>query len=131
MKSTISKKQREIAKMKAKGLKNTEIGKVVYPNATPLSQRQLVSRELKKPNVAQYQEQIKEIAIKDSNITWKRITDAISDGLDSNRISDKLSAAKQARELLETKQKVEEVKEQITHLPNVDEIQLIRLMRGK
>lgn len=129
MRSTLLKREREIAKMKAKGLKNTEIGAVVYPNANPTSQRQQVSRVLKKPRVAQYQEQIKSIAIKDSNITWRRITDAISDGLDSDRISDKLSAAKQARELLEVKEV--ETEQEIKSLPNVSEIQLIRLMKGK
>lgn len=126
----ISKKQERIARLKAEGLKNIEIAKQEYPRAKPESQAVLVSRELKKPNVAQYVEQMKEIAIKESNITWKRITDAISEGLESERITERLSAAKQARELLEEQKHREEVKQ--VNLPsNMDEIQLIRLLKNK
>jgi len=128
MKSTITAKQRRIVKAKIKGLKNTEIGKIEYANANPTSQRQLVSRELKKRPVAQYYEQTKTIALKEANITWKRVTEAISKGLDDD--NKYLQAAKQAAELLESKSIGD--KEEYKELPsNISEIQLVRLLKNK
>jgi hypothetical protein len=125
-------KQRRIVHGKIKGLKNTEIGKQEYPKDKPISQRQLVSRELKKPAVAQYLEQSKLIALKESNITWRRVTDAISRGLDDD--NKYLSAAKQASDLLDMPRdtKDEELNQALKSLPsNVDEIRLIQLMKSK
>lgn len=145
----ISTKQKRIVKSKIKGLSNKDIGAKEYPEATPESQAVLVSREVNKPHVAQYLEQSKMIALKEHNITWSRIIKPISDALEAGvkRIetneetgeltehetidhNTRLRASKQAQELLQVKQMDEEVKEQLQNLPsNVDEIQLIRLMK--
>lgn len=131
----ISPKQRRIIKAKIKGQKNTEIGKVEYPDANPTSQRQMVSTQLKKPNVAQYYEQSKLMALKEHNITWSRIIRPITDALDFSEgkpidnINVRLKGSKMASEFLESKQMDTEAKEQLLNLPDVDEIQLIRLMK--
>lgn len=137
MKSTIDSRQKRIAELKAKGLKNPEIGARVYPNANPTSQRQLVSRQLKKPHVAQYFEQSKLIALKTHNITWDRVVKPISDGLDwedkhgNPDIQVRLRASKDARELLDlpTKTEDEELKDVLGKLPsNLSELELQRLV---
>lgn len=130
IKSTLSAKQRRIAELKIKGLKNTEIGAKVYPNAKPKSQRQLVSRELKKEAVAQYYEQSKLIALKENDITWTRVMKAVSDGLGDSSIKVRLQAARQASEYLDIPNKsVEDNQELVQNLANVsNEIELQRLL---
>jgi isopropylmalate/homocitrate/citramalate synthase len=138
----ISPKQRRIVKAKIKGKSNKEIAQVEYPNATPDSQTVLVSRELNKPNVAQYYEQSKMIALKEHNITWSRVIKPISEALEATKQNNftgevtidhntRLSASKAARELLEVKQVSPEDKLPLMDkLPDgIDEIQLVRLMK--
>lgn len=125
----ISPKQKRIAKAKLKGIKNKDIGKIEYPEATPESQAVLVSRTLNKQAVVQYIEQGKLIALKKHNVTWDRIVKPISEALDATKIvtshtepdyeivdhTTRLSASKQARELIE-KTTSEEIKEQLKDL---------------
>jgi hypothetical protein len=139
----ISPKQRRIVKAKIKGKSNKEIARDEYPTATERSQEVLVSRELNKTAVAQYYEQSKLQALKEHNITWSRIIKPISDGLNATKQNNftgeittdhntRLSAAKQAMSLLEVKQMDNDTKEQLLNLPNnVDEIQLIKLIKNK
>jgi hypothetical protein len=145
MVKNISPKQRRIVKAKIKGVKNKDIGKVEYPNATPDSQAVLVSRELQKGHVAQYLEQSKLQALKEHDITWSRIIKPISDGLKAtHKIYDKegkvlvsepdlntqMRASKQASELLRVKEEIDPVNPDGLKLPDdIDEIQLIRLMK--
>lgn len=110
----LSDKQKRIAELKSQGLKNPQVGAEVYPNANPTSQRQLVSRELKKPHVAQYYEQGKIQALKSNNINWDRIIKPINDALEAVKVvtshtepdyeipdhAIRLTASKHARELL-------------------------------
>lgn len=113
-------KQRRIIKAKIQGASNKDIGAAEYPQATPQSQAVLISRELKKTNVAQYMEQSKLQALKEHNITWSRIIRPINDALEANKVvilgkgedafadvqpdhTTRLSAAKQARDLMEDK----------------------------
>jgi hypothetical protein len=147
MVKNISPKQRRIVKAKIKGVKNKDIGKVEYPNATPDSQAVLVSRELQKGHVAQYLEQSKLQALKEHNITWSRIIKPISDGLKAtHKIYDKegktiveepdlntqMRASKQASELLRVKEEIDPVSPDGLKLPDdIDEIQLIKLIKNK
>jgi hypothetical protein len=137
----VSKKQKRIVKKHVEGNSNVEIGKAEYPNATPKSQRQIVYQELNKPAVRQYLEQSKLQAMKDHNIGWDRVMNVIDKGLDAKKtdhysgqdkddITTQLRAAKQASDYLELpKDTVEETKEMLSKLPDVDEIQLVRLMK--
>lgn len=123
-------KQRRIVKAKIKGYKHDEIAAHEYPKAKPENRRSIISQELHKPHVAQYYEQSKLIALKESNITWKRVTDAISRGLDDD--NKYLQAAKQAGDLLnlpkETKD--DELKDKLISIAqDADEIQLIRALK--
>lgn len=139
----ITPKQRRIVKAHAKGVKNKDIGLVEYPMANSNSQAVLVSRELKKPNVAQYSEQMKLIALKENNITWTRIAKVINEALDADKMNQftgeitpdytiRLSANKQAQNLLEAKQINDEFKEQLQRLPiGADTIELVRLFKSK
>lgn len=140
MVKNISSKQRRIVKAKIKGVKNKDIGKVEYPNATPDSQAVLVSRELGKDNVAKYYEQSKLQALKEHNITWSRVIKPISDALGAVRSdltgdvhvdhNTRLRASKQAVELLQVKGEIPETESLISKLPDgIDEIQLVRLMK--
>jgi hypothetical protein len=147
MVKNISPKQRRIVKAKIKGVKNKDIGKVEYPNATPDSQAVLVSRELQKGHVAQYLEQSKLQALKEHDITWSRIIKPISDGLKAtHKIYDKegnivveepdlntqMRASKQASELLRVKEEIDPVNSDGLKLPDdIDEIQLIKLIKNK
>lgn len=147
MVKNISPRQRRIVKAKTKGASNKDIGAQEYPNATPASQQVLVSRQLKKPNVAQYYEQSKLQALKEHNITWSRIIKPISDGLSaSTKIYDnqgilmaedpdlntQMRASKQAADLLRIKDEVDPDAAPLNTLPaGIDEIQLVRLLRGK
>jgi hypothetical protein len=147
MVKNISPKQRRIVKAKIKGVKNKDIGKVEYPNATPDSQAVLVSRELQKGHVAQYLEQSKLQALKEHKITWSRIIKPISDGLKAtHKIYDKegnvlvsepdlntqMRASKQASELLRVKEEIDPVSSDGLKLPDdIDEIQLIKLIKNK
>lgn len=137
MVKTISAKQKRIVKAKIQGKKNREIAQVEYPDATQESQDVIMSRELNKPAVKQYLEQTKLQALKEHNITWSRIIKPISDGLEATterrrpNYQVRLAAAKQARELLELKYN-EEIPPEFKSLPsNVDEIQLVRLLKNK
>lgn len=137
MVKVLSNKQKRIVRAKIKGKTNREIAKVEYPNAAPDSQDVIVSRELSKPAVKQYLEQTKLQALKEHNITWSRIIAPISAALHATDRTGKpnhmirLSAAKQARELLELKHS-EELPPELANLPrDVDEIQLVRLLKNK
>ena len=135
-------KQRRIVRAKINGKKQREIGDIEYPNAKLPSKDVIISRELKKPHVAKYLEQSKLIALKESNITWKRVTDVISDSLDAEKqnnftgeitpdYSTRLSAAKQARDLLDLPKetKDEELKEKLLDISeNADEVQLLKII---
>lgn len=81
----ISEKDRRIAKAKIEGKKNKEIGAVEFPEATPESQSVLVSRSLKKPHVVQYLDKGKDLAIRESGLTWKSIIEPIKDGLQATK----------------------------------------------
>lgn len=147
MSTKINPKARRIIKAKIKGTSNKDIGALEYPNATPRSQEVLVSRELTKPNVAQYYEQSKLQALKEHNITWSRIIQPISDGLSAtNKIYDKqgnilveendlntrMRASKQASELLRIKDEVDPDAAPLNSLPaGIDEVQLIRLLKNR
>lgn len=144
-------KQRRIIKSKIKGTSNKDIGAIEYPNATPRSQEVLVSRELKKGHVAQYYEQSKLQALKEHNITWSRIIAPLSDALEAGtkwQTTDeetgevtthetidhatRLRASKQAQDLLRIKDEVDPDAAPLNTLPaGIDEIQLVRLLRGK
>jgi hypothetical protein len=140
MKSTNSlptKKQRRIVKLKIKGKSNKDIGDIEYPNANDVSKRQLVSRELHKSHVAQYHEQSKLIALKENNITWNRIIKPINDALDADKQdgsidhTTRLSASRQAKDLLE-KGISEEAKEQLLEIGNnATELEIIRLIKNR
>lgn len=125
-----SEKQRRIIKSKVEGKTNRAIGKVEYPNAKQGSQDVMVSRELKKPEVALFYEQTKLIALKEHNISWTRVMQAVSDGLDSEKIDVRLRAAKQASDYLDIPNKsVEDNKELLNNLPsNVSELEVQRLL---
>lgn len=133
----LSRKQQQIVKAKVKGHKNKDIAKIHYPKANPQSQASIISSELRKPNVAQYYEQSKLQALKEHNITWSRVIKPISDGLTALNSKEeidhntRLRASKQAVELLHIKEVDQDTREQLLNLPNVDEIQLIRLMQNK
>lgn len=81
----ISAKDKRIAKAKIEGKKNKEIGAIEFPEATPESQAVLVSRSLKKPHVAQYLDKGKDIAIKESGITWTKVIEPIKDALKATK----------------------------------------------
>jgi len=66
----LSVKQRRIAQLKSKGMKNKDIAKIEYPEAKEHSGEVLVSRQLKKPYVAQFVEQGREIALRKYSINW-------------------------------------------------------------
>lgn len=135
--SHISKKQRRIVSKHIEGETNANIGKIEYPNAKPKSQRQIVYQELNKPQVRQYLEQSKLLAMKQYNIGWERVMKVIDKGLEASKydgsddMPTQLRAAKQASDYLELPKDItEEVKEQLQSLPsNVDEIALITLMK--
>jgi hypothetical protein len=136
--NNISRKAKQIANAKIKGHKNKDIGKIQYPNASPASQAVLVSTTLNKPEVVQYMEQSKLIALKEANITWARIIAPINDALTATKASGdtdhtiRLAASKQARELMQDKNMSEETKQQVASLPgDIDEIQLIKLIKNK
>lgn len=147
MSKLITPKTKRIIKAKIKGASNKDIGAVEYPNATPRSQEVMVSRELKKPNVAQYYEQSKLQALKEHNITWSRIIKPISDGLAAQtNIYDKqgilmatepdlntqMRASKQAADLLRIKDEVDPDAAPLNNLPaDFDEVQLIRMLKSK
>lgn len=137
----LSRKDKQIANAHVKGVKNKDIGKIHYPNANPNSQAVLVSSTLKKPHVAQYVEQSKTIALKELGVTWKRIAQTFVDALDANKQNQftgeinpdhaiRMQAGKNLANLMEDKNK-EEVNEVIGNIPNVDEVQLIRLLKNK
>lgn len=113
-----------------KGKTNREIAKRVYPNTKSTSAEVMISKTLHQPEVMEYLEQTKLMALKKHNITWDRIIRPVSEALDAttpiktkkitrddkgNVISEdehltfvtshaiRLSAAKQAQELLRTK----------------------------
>ena len=144
-----SAKQRRIAQLKIQGKKNRDIGEVEYPKAQlgrdgkTYSADVIVSRELKKPAVAQYLEQMKLQALKEHNVTWSRIIKPISDALEAGKRNEsgeitpdhptRLRAAKQGAELLQDKSlERDEVKEKLLDISeDMDEIQMIRLMKNK
>lgn len=134
-------KTKRIIKAKIQGKKHKEIAALEYPNATSQSGVELVSRHLR--NNAQYLEQSKLLALKEHNITWSRIIKPISEGLEAEKqnnftgeitpdITTRLRASKQAQELLQAKDKPEELTESLTSLPpNLDEIEYLKLIRRK
>lgn len=81
----MSEKDRRIAKAKIEGKKNKDIGVLEFPQATPESQAVLVSRTLKKPQVVQYLDKGREVAIKESGITWSKVIAPISDALNATK----------------------------------------------
>lgn len=133
----ISPKDRRIVKAKIKGKTHDEIAAVEYPNAKPENRRSIISQRLAKPNVAQYQEQVKLQALKEHNITWSRIIKPISDGLDAEKqnqftgeitpdLNTRLRASKQAQELLQDKSiSNDEVKEKLLDIKDgADEVEI-------
>lgn len=66
----ITAKQMRIAELKSQGLKNKEIAAIEYPEAHGHAGDVIVSRELKKPHVAQYVDKGREIALKRYSVTW-------------------------------------------------------------
>lgn len=138
MKASVDKRDRIIVKEKIKGKSESEIGRIVYPNQTPKSAQVSVTRRLNKPSVAHYYEQSKLQALKELNITWKRIIQPINDGLEfdnGNGVQSsniRLKAAKMAIELLQSRDMSDEIKPQNIKLPNeVDEIEMQRLLFRK
>jgi hypothetical protein len=142
----LSPKQKRIVKRKIEGLQNKDIGKLEYPTATPASQAVLVSRELKKPNVAQYYEQGKLKALQDNMITWNRIIKPVSDALDATMLAQvegdyydtgipnhttRLSASKRAQELLESIDTTVTPIMDIKDLDSKDEVELQRIVFKK
>lgn len=81
----ISAKDKRIAKAKIEGMKNKEIGAVEFPEATPESQAVLVSRSLNKPHVAQFLDKGKDMAIKESGLTWAKVIEPIKDALNATK----------------------------------------------
>jgi hypothetical protein len=139
-------KTKRIIKAKIQGKKHKEIAAVEYPNATEQSGVELVSRQLR--NNASYLEQSKMIALKEHNITWSRVIKPIDDALEAGKkwteTDDKtgkithhelidhntrLRASKQAVELLQVKGESPETESLLSKLPDVDEIQLVRLLK--
>lgn len=135
-KSLLTKTERKIAKAKIKGKKNQEIGAEVYPNASPQSQRQMVYRELKKPQVAQYIEQTKTIALKEAGVTWSKIVQPFVDAWQAERPdgtpdhTTRMVASKNLAGLMEKPQPQEPAPTQtIEELASVsDEIEMQRLL---
>lgn len=65
----LSPKQRRIINAKLKGKKNKEIAPIEYPNAKEHSGEVLISRELKKPHVAQYYDKELSVLLAEHNVT--------------------------------------------------------------
>lgn len=135
MVNRVSSKDKRIVKARIKGKKLKEIAAKEYPNAKENSGMVLVSRQLKKPHVAQYYEQSKLQALKDLNITWRRVIKPISEGLDfesddkAEAIKIRMSASKQARELLQLKDQQETTQQTQQNIPmDIDEIEVQRLL---
>jgi len=104
----ITKKQAEIVKLKAQGKKQGEIGKALYPNATPQSANTMISRELKKVDVQQALQQ----ALAKNNITIDTALKPIGDALQAEKQNQftgeitadhttRLQASKEALKLLD------------------------------
>jgi hypothetical protein len=65
--------QQKIADLKSQGKTNREIAKIVYPQQKLRNAEVLVSRQIRKPNVAKYIDKGKEYALIKYNMTWNRI----------------------------------------------------------
>lgn len=78
---SITKKQAEIIKLKAKGTKQTDIAKQVYPEQTPNAGSVSVSRQLKNANV---QEALRQ-ALAKHNITVDTAVKPISNALTAQK----------------------------------------------
>lgn len=144
MSATLKAKDRRIVKAKIQGKTDQEIGKAEYPNQKPESARVSVTRRLSKPDVAQYLEQSKLVALKEHNITWSRVVKPISDALEAVKSdltgdvhvdhNTRLRASKQASELLNLPNKTQdsELNQALQNLPqNVDEVELQRMIFKK
>jgi hypothetical protein len=83
----ITAKQKQIAKLKSQGLKQKDIAKIVYPEATEHSGAVLISRELKKGHVAKYVEQGRDIAIKKYAITWDKLISKLNAMLEAEKFN--------------------------------------------
>lgn len=134
-KSLLTKTERKIAKAKIKGKKNQEIGAEVFPNASPQSQRQMVYRELKKPEMAQYIEQTKTIALKEAGVTWGKIVQPFADALLAEKPdgtidhTTRMVASRNLAGLMEKPQPQESAPHTLKELANTsDEIELQRLI---
>lgn len=81
----LSEKQLRLAEMKSQGMKNKDIATALYPNATEHAGAVIVSRELKKPHVAQYVDKGREHALKKYKVNWDRIIFKLDKMLDAEK----------------------------------------------
>lgn len=137
----LSQKQKRIAKAKVRGLSNKQIGEAEYPNANPDSQGVIISRELAKPQVAEYIEGGKQKAIEQLGITWVEILKPRLDALQAVKwneftgeiVTDHLTRLKASESL----EKIIQDKKVVVTTPileraleeGIDEIQLVRLLK--
>lgn len=144
----LSQKQRRIVEAKLEGRKNKEIGKLEYPNATPESQAVLVSRELKKPNVAQYHSKGLSKLLEAGGVTKNQYILNIGQAMQANKVASlagdfyeteipdytvRLQANKQAERFLKFEEQDKELNPELSKAlkGDYDEVQLVRLMKNK
>lgn len=147
MVKNISDKQKRIVEAKIKGLKNKDIAKIEYPQATQGSGEVLVSRQLKKEAVAQYYQQSRDLALQDLNITWRRIISVYEAGLNASKMDQftgeitedhttRMSAADKLAKILPKEQEsappqINEELSKALNDPNVSDIQLMRVLKSQ
>jgi len=138
----LSIKEQEIIKLKSQGLKNREIAKIVYPQATQHAGDVLISRALKKPDVAKYVDQGVERALSKHNIHWDNLIGKLKIMLDADKTNPmtgeisadyavQLNAIKTLISLM-PKQQANNAPSNITELTeainnNVDDVELQRI----
>lgn len=142
----ISPKQRRIVEAKARGLTNQQIAEIEYPNATVASQGVLVSRELHKPNVAQYEAKVLGKLLEAHNVTKSQYIKNIGEAMQAEKMNSftgevtpdyttRLSANKQAERFLKFETEENEEKrrlgEGIGDLSDMNEVELTKAVFRK
>lgn len=127
----LSDKSKRIIEAKLNGKKNKDIGKLEFPDATEGSQAVLVSRELKKPHVAQYYDKELNVLLAEHGVTKSQYIMNIGLGMQAMKqnqftgeITDdlgmRLQANKQAERFLKFDEETPQSKENLEGLDDYE-----------
>lgn len=131
----------QIANLKAKGMKNKDIAPIVYPDLPVESAVVKVSRHLK-GQAGAYLEQSKLIALKKAGIDWEWIIEGIKEAGEATKQNNftgevtpdhsiRLSARKQARDLMEDKRVTPDNPAPPMNIPaDADAIEILRAWKS-